>query len=191
MKYLKLISLVIFALLSTSFIYCQSNTCNTLEPICTDVGLDFPAQTGVLDASITDPGNNYSCLASSPNPTWYYMEVSTAGGIDMDLSAGSDIDFALWGPFSSLADAQVNCNSYGSAIDCSYSTAATENVNVPNAQIGEVYVLLITNYASVSQQITLSQTGGSGATDCSIVNPCNMDFIDAVSYTHLTLPTKA
>ena len=82
-------------------------------------------------------------------------------------------------PFQVWPDAQANCNSYGSAIDCSYSTAATENVNVPNAQIGEVYVLLITNYASVSQQITLTQTGGSGATDCSIVDPCVMTFLDA------------
>jgi hypothetical protein len=179
MKHLKLISLVLFAVILCSTIYSQSNTCNTLEPICTDVGLNFPAQTGVADASITDPGNNYSCLASSPNPTWYYMEVANAGGIDMNLTAGSDIDFALWGPFSSLAAAQADCGSYGSAIDCSYSTAATENVNVPNAQIGEVYVLLITNYASVSQQITLTQTGGTGATDCSIVDPCTMTFLDA------------
>ena len=65
--------------------------------------MNFPAQTGVANASTADPGNNYSCLASSPNPTWYYMEVANAGGIDMDLSAGSDIDFALWGPFSSLS----------------------------------------------------------------------------------------
>jgi len=179
MKYLKLISLVLFAVISFSAIYSQSNSCNTLEPICTDVGLNFPAQTGVANASTTDPGNNYSCLATSPNPTWYYMEVANAGGIDMNLSAGSDIDFALWGPFSSLANAQANCNSYGSAIDCSYSSNATEDVNVPNAQIGEVYVLLITNYASVSQQITLTQTGGAGATDCSIVDPCTMTFLDA------------
>jgi gliding motility-associated-like protein len=179
MKYLKLISLLLLSVISSITIFSQSNSCSTLEPICTDVGLNFPAQTGVANASTTDPGNAYGCLGSSPNPTWYYMEVATAGGIDMNLSAGSDIDFALWGPFSSLANAQANCNSYGSAIDCSYSTAATENVNVPGAQVGEVYVLLITNYASVSQQITLTQTGGTGATDCSIVDPCFINFIDA------------
>ena len=67
MKHLKLISLVLLAILLSSIIYSQSNTCTSLEPICTDVGLNFPAQTGVADASTTDPGNNYSCLASSPN----------------------------------------------------------------------------------------------------------------------------
>jgi len=156
----------------------QSNNCSTLEPICTDVGLNFTAQTGVSDASSTNSGNNYGCLSTSPNPTWYYVEVATAGAIDMDLSAGSDIDFALWGPFSSLSNAQANCDNYGSPIDCSYSTSATETANIPSAQVGEVYVLLITNYASVSQNITLTQSGGTGATDCTILN-CSIDYLDA------------
>ena len=73
--------------------------CNNLEPICTDVGISFTASSGVPDASTTSPGNNYDCLWSEPNPTYYYLEISTTGDIQMNLSASSDIDFIIWGPF--------------------------------------------------------------------------------------------
>jgi len=179
MKHLKLMIFSFLLVATSANIYAQSNDCSTLEPICTDAGLNFTAQTGVQDADITNPGNNYDCLFSQPNPTWYYIEVATAGGIDMELSAASDIDFALWGPFTSFADASANCNSYGVPVDCSFSFVSLEDVNVPNAQVGEVYVLLITNYASVTQDITLTQSGGTGATDCTIVDPCAMTFLDA------------
>lgn len=147
--------------------------CGNLAPICTDVGLTFTAQTGVPDADITNPGNNYDCLSSQPNPTWYYLEIGVAGDIDMLLSANSDVDFALWGPFADQATATANCDSYGMPIDCSFNSSATENVNITGASVGEVYVLLITNYAAVVQQVTLQQNGGTGATNCGII--CGVD----------------
>jgi len=175
--------------------YGQGADCNNLGPICTSNGLSFTAQTGVTDAMTTNPGNDYDCLGSAPNPSWYYLEISNAGDVEMELSAPSDVDFALWGPFTDLASAQSNCNSYGSTVDdfgcnwfgsscdgygCSFSPSATENPGIENAQVGEVYVLLITNYANSVQPITLTQTGGAGATDCSIVtNPCAMSSLTA------------
>jgi hypothetical protein len=147
--------------------------CSNLAPICTDVGLSFTAQTGVPDADVSDPNNDYGCLISQPNPTWYYLEIGVAGNIDMLLSAGSDVDFALWGPFADQATATANCDSYGTPIDCSFNSSATENVNITGAAVGEVYVLLITNYASVVQQVTLQQNGGTGATNCGII--CGVD----------------
>ena len=154
-------------------------SCANMEPICTDAGLDFTAQTGVADASVTDPGNNYDCLYTQPNPTWYYFEISANGTIDMSLSAPSDIDFAVWGPFTDLTDAVANCGTYGVPVDCSFSGTANETPSIPNAQIGEVYVMLITNYANSVQDITLGQTGGTGATDCTILVPCTMDGLTA------------
>lgn len=79
--------------------------CASIEPICTDVGVTYTANTGVAEASATDPGNDYGCLITQPNPTWYYFEISSNGTIDMSLSAPSDIDFIIWGPFTSLSDA--------------------------------------------------------------------------------------
>lgn len=143
--------------------------CGSMEPICTDSGLDFTAQSGGPDADVVDPGNNYGCLISQPNPTWFYFEISTAGNLQFDMAAGSDIDYAVWGPYADLAAAQADCGSMPAPIDCSFSISATETANINGAQVGEVYVLLITNYANVTQQITATQTGGNASTDCTIV----------------------
>lgn len=145
-------------------------SCGSMQPICTDSGLDFTAQSGGADADVVDPGNNYGCLSSQPNPTWFYFEVSNAGNIDFNMSAGQDIDFAVWGPYADLATAQGDCGSMPAPIDCSFSTSNTETANIIGAQVGEVYVMLITNYANVTQQITATQSGGAGATDCTIVS---------------------
>jgi gliding motility-associated-like protein len=172
----------VFALLSMvlmgGFALAQQNTtCADMDPICTDQGLNFQAQANVADASTQDPGNDYGCLFSSPNPTWYYFEISQAGLIDMQLFAPQDIDFIIWGPFADLATAQGLCGQMGVSpqapeVDCSYSGTNNENPIIPNAQVGEVYVMLITNYANQVQNIDLTLNGNStGETDCSIVTP--------------------
>lgn len=165
-----------FALLLTSLSFGQGTDCASMGPICTDAGLDFTAQSNVPAASVTDPTNDYGCLGSTPNPTWYYLEISTAGAIDMSLSAPSDIDFIVYGPFTDLANAQGECGNMGSPtapeVDCSFSGTNMETPSIPNALVGEVYVMLITNYANNIQNVLLTQTGGTGETDCSIVTPC-------------------
>lgn len=149
----------------------QNSTCANMLPICTDAGLSFTAQSGV---SNTEPSNDYDCLYSQPNPSWYYLEISTAGDIVMSLSAPSDIDFIIYGPYADLAAAQSDCGTFTASdvVDCSYSSTSNETPEITGAQVGEVYVMLITNYANTVQDITLTQTGGTGATDCSIVTAC-------------------
>jgi hypothetical protein len=176
---------VIGLLLSSLGAFSQSFAdCNDgLSPICGSSGITFTASTGVTAASITNPGNNYSCLGSSPNPTWYYLEVSQSGSLDFSLSAPFDIDFIIYGPFSSTAAALAGCESYGTGgagggvVDCSYSSTASETPSIPSAVLGQVYVLLITNYASTVQNVTFNQTGGTGLTDCNILvpDPCVSD----------------
>ena len=178
--------LLIFFLLILSFSsFTQGGvTCPEMAPICTDVGLNFTANAGGDEASLLDPGNDYDCLFGQPNPTWYYFQIATDGDIQMELAAADDIDFVIWGPFTSLSVAQGACGSLGDQsppnpdngdiVDCSFSTASTENPVITSAITGEVYVMLITNYAGVVQNVTLSQTGGTGSTDCNIVTdpPC-------------------
>ena len=189
------IYIILLFFINQSVIGQSNSSCAGMDPICTNVGLNFTANTGVADASTIDPGNNYGCLFTSPNPTWYYLEISNTGPITMQLSAGSDIDFIIWGPFPNLANAIANCGTYNNIVPdypagcgfftpctgygCSYSATNVETPHIQNAVVGEVYVMLITNYANTVQQISLTQTGGTGATDCSIVNPCDINFIDA------------
>ncbi|MBI3135115.1 MAG: T9SS type A sorting domain-containing protein [Bacteroidetes bacterium] len=164
-------------------------TCGGMEPICSDTPITFTASTGGTDADIANPGNDYGCLFTSPNPTWYYLELAAGGVISIDMSAGSDIDFALWGPYADLATAQADCNSYPAPFDCSYSTSPTEQANVPSAIAGEVYVLLVTNYADVTQVIDLNSASGNTAlTDCSIILPIELlSFSVTAEYASNTL----
>ena len=166
----------------------QANAdCATLEPICSDAGVQFSASSGVTAASVTNPGNDYDCLFSSPNPTWYYMQVGVSGNLDFTLFANQDIDFIIYGPFADLPAAQAGCEFYGNGgvgsaiVDCSYSSTNNETPSIPNAVVGEIYVLLITNYASVVQNVDFNQTNtgqpGAGELDCNIISvpPCVSD----------------
>jgi hypothetical protein len=145
-------------------------SCDVPNPICSGSPIVFTAQSNGTAASTVNPGNDYDCLFSSPNPSWYYLEIATGGNLAIDITAGSDIDFELWGPFPSFANAVSNCNSYSVPIDCSYSSSAIEQANATGVVAGEVYVLLVTNYANTVQTITLADaSGNTAATDCSIV----------------------
>lgn len=195
----KQLFLALFSAIFISGFYAQvgGSSCPYMQPICTDAGIQFTASSGGADVTITEPGNDYGCLGYSPNPNWYYFEISQAGDIIMELSAPTDIDYIIWGPFANLAAAQAACGTYTNIVDdtdcisvlgipiscsaygCGYSTSNIENPGIPGAQVGQVYVMLITNYANNVQNITLTQIGGTGATDCSIVtNNCSFTNID-------------
>ncbi len=146
-----------------------NTTCTVQTPICSGSPITFVANTGGTPASTVNPGNNYQCLSTSPNPSWYYLEIATGGNLVVDITAGSDVDFAIWGPFASQAAGNAACNTYGVPLDCSYSTAAVEQVNVAGVTTGQVYVLLVTNYANTVQSISVTNAGGSATTNCAIV----------------------
>lgn len=143
--------------------------CSNQVPICSGSPITFTANAGGTPAQSANPGNNYGCLATTPNPSWYYLQIANPGNLRVDISAGSDVDFAIWGLFPSIAAGQSACNNYPAPIDCSYSTAAVEQVNVPNVTTGQVYVLLVTNYASIIQNIAVNNSGGTATTNCSIL----------------------
>ena len=144
------------------------NDCALQQPICTDNTYCYTAGIG----SIATAGNDYGCLITQPNPSWYYFEISSSGDLVFDLGAGSDIDFALWGPFADATAAAAACGSLSAPIDCSFSPSPTEQANITGVLPGQVYVMVVTNYAAVVQDITLGVSGGNtAATNCAIVNP--------------------
>ncbi len=165
MKKLILTLIVLFAVV---FANAQGPDCGGADPFCTGQTYQYPASVNVPNLGAV------GCLGSSPNPAWYWMQVGTAGNIDIHMASNSgyDIDFICWGPFTSLsAGCATNLMTSNSYVDCSYSTAGQEDCNIPNAQVGQVYILLITNYSNAQSDFIFSQTGGSGATDCGIMAP--------------------
>ncbi len=113
-----------------------------------------------------------------------------------------DVDYVAFGPFNSLSQAcadieieycsdcpgylQVvnpgavppNFYPYGNIVDCSPSPAAIETLSIPNAQVGQIYAVLIANWDGLPGFIKLEQTNtnapGAGSTNCDFL--CEIDL---------------
>ena len=185
---MKKIYLLLFSLiLMSSAAYSQSATCASAAPFCAGGStFTFANTTGVISTS--SPG----CLGSAPNPAWFYMQISVAGNIAFFMSQGNnppaydnlDVDFICWGPFpaptcNGLFDfPDGNTSIPNNIVGCSFSGAPTESFTIPNALVGQIYMVLITNFSNGPGQITLTQTNsgqaGAGATDCNILCPLSL-----------------
>ncbi len=177
MKALLLINLLFFGLNTLAQ---SGTTCIESKPFC--IGTTYTSATGGLAAL----GNNYGCLGSQPNPTWYFLKSSISGPIDLTLSAPFDIDFIIYGPFTDYDDILNNCGTLGNStspiIDCSFSGTNTETPSISNSIAGEYYLMLVTNYANLVQEISLVQTSGIGSLDCSVYSEAGYQFISGEIY---------
>lgn len=146
----------------------DDGSCMPVLPFCTDSTYIYPAS---VDVPNLGNGPDYDCLYTTPNPAWYYLQISESGNlvIDMHSDPPYDIDFIVWGPLNQYSGV---FNSLNDVVDCSYSASGYETAVITNAQVGEIYIFLITNYSNEECNIVFEQTGGDGATDCSIVE-CN------------------
>ncbi|MCC6371278.1 MAG: gliding motility-associated C-terminal domain-containing protein [Bacteroidia bacterium] len=168
-------NLIVLIFVVVAYYAGAQTTCQTAQPFCAGgvSGVTFPATTGSTTAG---PGPNYGCLGTQPNPAWYYLQIGNSGSLDILIQGvttsqagpGQDVDFICWGPFNSLAGI---CNSLTAAntIDCSYSASYTETLNIVSGVTGQYYLVLITNFANVPQNILFSQFGGTGDTNCGLV----------------------
>ncbi|MBQ3710696.1 MAG: PKD domain-containing protein [Bacteroidales bacterium] len=150
----------------------QNNHCADADPFCTDNGMyQFPAG---VNAGSGEPGPNYDCLHTTPNPAWYYMRIGTPGNINIYMysTPSEDIDFCCWGPFDDPVSPCPGGLTINKRVSCSYSSAPTETCQIPSsAQTGQYYILVITNFSNHTCNINFSKTSGSGTTDCGILPP--------------------
>ena len=153
----------------------QNNTCANADPFCAGA-----AGTTYCNSSGVPSMGSYSCLSSTPNPMWLYMELSTGGNMDILISqqnnAGNpiDVDFALYGPFTNVANACANISPGTPTVDCSFSASATETANIVNGQAGQIYMMLVTNYNGSAGSIQFTQSGGNAQSNCSLILPCTV-----------------
>lgn len=183
--------MVAILILSSSSIFAQGLTCGLAEPFCAD-GTGAYYFENTAGAGQAEPGPDYGCLGQTPNPAWFFLQIDQSGNLNFNIVQSSntdfttgdiDVDFIAYGPFPNTNV----CNQLTAAntVACSFSPAPIENFTIPNAQIGDIYVLLITNYDNQPGFIQLQQTnlggGGAGSTDCSIVNTdnyCEGELVD-------------
>jgi uncharacterized repeat protein (TIGR01451 family) len=158
-------------------------TCSNSNNICN--GYTYSNATGI--SSLGQIG----CLTSTPNASFFNLKVTQSGPINFLLtqrtnlngSPNLDVDYAAWGPFTSQSAA---CNAIhlpgggflapGIGVPvtpqtgCSYSSNSTETLNIVNAQAGQYYIIMITNYSNQYGYIDITQTNigqlGAGSVDC-------------------------
>lgn len=169
MKKLLLLGITCLLLLSARS---QTNAVSSSpDPYC--IGFTYTANAGGTGAHSLEPSNNYGCLISTPNPSWFFLKAATAGDVELNLYAANDIDFILYGPFVDMNDmlswsGQLGVVPQAPELDCSYSGTNNEYITIPSMNAGEYFLLLVTNYASITQDITIEQIGGTGSLDCSV-----------------------
>jgi gliding motility-associated-like protein len=127
---------------------------SSIPEICP--GGSYPAS---VTGTATAPGASFACPGTTPitgQPAFFFIEIGTAGNIDlvMDpvdpftgalLSTPQDLDFIAWGPFTNTANMCTQLQA-ANRIDCSFSNAASEMCNIVGANVGDLYVIEVSNW---------------------------------------------
>lgn len=168
----------------------DNTSCDISIPFCSPTDSDgnpepliIPNGYFYLQENVAEDGPDYGCLFTQPNPAWYYLQVQDSGNLEFTIIQNTaydvdgnpigdelDVDFIAYGPFTD----EDSCDDLTEAntVDCSYSASATEDLSIPNAQEGEIYVVLITNFNQSPGYISFGQTNtgdDAGSTNCNIV----------------------
>lgn len=170
---------------NTTFTLCVGTPvdCSDASAFCGETGLVYTNSVGVPSYG------GIGCLFTTPNPSWYFMQVSQTGNLNFQISQvgtngnGIDVDYIVWGPFTP-AEFATSCNDLydfpdgnttipNNVASCSYSFVSVENFTINNAQLNDIYIVLITNFSGQPGTVTFTQTNlngtGAGATNCDIV----------------------
>ena len=177
----------------------DNERCANSLPFCTTDLIEFEA--ACTSQTANEPGMDDGCIGSSYNPSFYHMRIRIGGQFIIHMeghdpnnpSQGRDIDFCMWGPYTEeeVASGWACRNLTGDKIiDCCYSADPTEDVylgyqpgdhhhggtghgtiNYVMPEVGEYYILMITNFSQQPCVISFTKTLGSGPgeTDCDIL----------------------
>lgn len=148
-----------------------ASVCSLANSLCGSLGIPF-------QNTINFPSSGgQGCLGTTPNPTWFYLPVSNSGTINLivqqsvnpsfNSGANIDVDYIVYGPFT---DATSPCNGQltpNNIVSCSYSASAIEYPVIPNAVVGQYYLIMVTNFSNIQGYIRISDLGNSqGAINC-------------------------
>ncbi len=146
-----------------------ASSCTSANSLCNALGIPFANTVGIVD------NTSVNCLGSTPNPTWFYLPISGAGTINLQIVQNNnmggllDVDYIVYGPFTDPVTPCGNPNLLlNSVVSCSYSSSAIESPIIPNAQPGQYYLMMVTNFSNQPGIITITeQSNTQGAIDCS------------------------
>ncbi|NUY81243.1 hypothetical protein HUK80_10080, partial [Flavobacterium sp. MAH-1] len=194
--------LLFLALLASVTAFSQGGTCPTATPFCAGAG-NFIFQNSTTDPNgLGQVGCNFSTPNAAwfylqideGGELVFNIQQGEQFDANGNVVPGTelDVDFIAWGPYTSPAQmcslidldecdgcpnntSDPNFYPSGNVIDCSYSGSYNETLTIHNAQPGQIYAVLLTNFSQQPGYINLNQTNennaNAGSTDCSIVCP--------------------
>lgn len=135
------------------------NTCYNPYSLCASFSYSATVNNNTASA-----GPSYGCLASQPNPTWFYTKVTTSGTIEYNINSvqGLDVDFVCWGPFSSMNNVCTQLDS-ASIVDCSYSNSSSETLTISGGVTGQYYMIMVTNFSNQNNTINFQNIPNTGS----------------------------
>lgn len=174
--------------LSASCVVSSSQDCAGGTSICNDALLSGNSNgPGPIDDI---DGTTGGCLGINENESsWYFFEAQTSGKLEFaikPINGTDDYDFALWGPYPSGSTPASICPPSGAPIRCSFAAGAPNPLTgtglvtgagdtsedtggddivdpiFPTA--GDVYILLIDNYAATTSPFNMDMTLTNGLT---------------------------
>lgn len=186
-------NLLIFFLLISSKTFSQGGASSCAELAANPTAYQSCATSVPFSSSVGGNGENFnsSCIPTQyVGPTWFFIEIDSPGNVTLQISQrnlagnGTDVDFVLWGPFQNLNNI---CNQLipANEVDCSYLPDNVETVTIPNSNAGDLYVIVIDNYSGQPGNITVSQTGGTGSTNCDFLSSVSLNNLDGTPLTNL------
>jgi|GEM_PF-1645972 len=189
----RVLNLLIFILFISISAFGQGGASSCAELAANPGAYQSCATSIPFSSSVGGNGENFNstCIPTQyVGPTWFFIEIDTPGNVILQISQqnlagnGTDVDFVLWGPFQNLNNI---CNQLNTTneVDCSYSGASLETVTIPNSNAGDLYVIVIDNYSGQAGNITVSQTGGSGSTNCDFLSSVSLNNTDGSLLTNL------
>lgn len=159
--------------------------CEGAQVVCSNNSFSGNSDGGGTNADLSPATDG--CLSGEYQSSWYYVNVGSAGTLEMTINPSStdDYDFAIWGPFDETT-ANANCPPITNPTRCSYaldngdtgmasgSSGTSESefgdgwISPLNVQANEIYILLIDNYSGSNNPFNLDW-GGSAGLDCTPV----------------------
>ncbi len=150
----------------------NASICSQANSLCSALGIPFSNTTNLPSTGAV------GCLSTTPNPTWFVMPVNQAGNIHLMIQQSTDInfsmnnldvDYAVLGPFThptTPCNGQINSNY---VVSCSYVSSNVEYPVINNAQPGQYYLIMVTNYSNQPGYIKITEISSSttGGINCS------------------------
>ncbi len=163
-------------------------------PVCTDVSFSGDA-LGTGTSADLHP-DNYGCLlAGEQQGIWTELTFATSGTLGLTITPalfGTDMDFAVWGPFEEVVcpmpSSPVRCSFavpagtdgttglHAAAVDDSEGATGDGLVDTLHVLAGQRYVLYMSNYSNSASPFSLSFQLTGGATLACSAAP-EVDFI--------------